>query len=382
MRALDALSRSATRGTSWKHGGNHSSIQSLRTIGLSVDVVDMRGIPMLKYLLAIPRIRRLAKRADVIHAHFGYCGWLGRLAPALMRARGPLVVSFMGDDLLVSPYNAAGDLEWFSKLMIPANKVLAKISRAGHRQKPADGRRDPTCTIDDNPQRCRPRHVCPFDRQAARRELELSKDRKLVLFPSDPDNPRKRIPVGRRSHRVAAAVGHPIGWSIVGVAPRSADYMNTYDLMLMTSLIEGSPNVVKEAMACNLPIIGVPVGDVPEMLDGVLGCTLCERDPAAIAARAAAWLNQPGAVNGRDVLIRRGLHLASVARRVIAVYERAAGCVPIHAEPNKKGHSRWQLRLRRILLVAELVKSFGSPATTTVVAEKRQEFRFSCICFP
>ena len=61
-------------------------IQSLRELGLSIDVVDMRGIPKLKYLQLLPRIRRLARQVDVVHAHFGYCGWLARLAPADSRA--------------------------------------------------------------------------------------------------------------------------------------------------------------------------------------------------------------------------------------------------------------------------------------------------------
>jgi len=68
-------------------------------------------------------------------------------------------------------------------------------------------------------------------------------------------------------------------------------YMNACDMMLMTSLIEGSPNVVKEAMACNRPIISVPVGDVAKMIDGVAGCSVCQRDPQEIGERLADGLS-------------------------------------------------------------------------------------------
>lgn len=305
-------------------------IQSLRELGLSIDVVDMQGIPKLKYLQVIPRFHRLARQVDVIHAHFGYCGWLGRLASALLRERPPIVVSFMGDDLLGTPYNAEGDLEWFSKLMVRTNKRLAsKVDQVIVKSQ------EMANVIAPAPSTVIPNGVdfsvfAPFNRQLARRELELPLDRKMVLFPGDPNNPRK-------GHRLASAavefashqLGEPIDLvPLWGVDPQQvAVYMNACNMMCMTSLIEGSPNVVKEAMACNLPIIGVHVGDVAEMLDGVAGCAVCQRDPREIGAKLADGLShqfsQEGPSDGRQTLLRRGLDLESVARRVVTIYEKA-----------------------------------------------------------
>ena len=234
----------------------------------------------------------------------------------------------MGDDLLGTPCNAAGDLQWFSQLMVRANKVLAgKVTRVIVKsQQMAD-------VIDPAPSTVIPNGVdldtfVPIDRTVARRESNLPLDRKLVLFPGNPGDPRKGHALAAAAIEAAARqIGQPIDLvPLWGVAPgQVAIYMNACDMMLMTSFIEGSPNVVKEAMACNVPMIGVPVGDVPEMLDGVAGCAVCERDPATIGERVAAWLLQPGAVNGRETLIRRGLDLDTVARRVVAVYEQAIG---------------------------------------------------------
>jgi glycosyltransferase involved in cell wall biosynthesis len=96
--------------------------------------------------------------------------------------------------------------------------------------------------------------------------------------------------------------------------------MNACDAMLLTSLIEGSPNVVKEAMACNLPVVAVPVGDVPELLAGVPGYIVCPRDAQQLGDALAHVLASPPQAAGRAALEQKGLDLASVARRVLAVY--------------------------------------------------------------
>lgn len=305
-------------------------IESLRQLGLSIDVVDMRGIPKLKYLQVIPKIRRLARHADVIHAHFGYCGWLGFLAPAFSRRRAPLVVSFMGDDLLGTPCNTKGDLEWFSRLMVRANKVLAtKVDQVIVKsQEMAEVIAPAASTV--IPNGIDVTTFRPMDRAAARRQLNLPSERNLVLFPGNPDNPRKGHQLAVAAVAVASReLNQPIDlvplWSIE--PDQVAVYMNACDAMVMTSMIEGSPNVVKEAMACNVPIVGVLVGDVQQLLDGVPGCELCTRDPEIIGramVRALAALE----FGGREAIIGRGLDLQTVARRIVHVYERALDTSP------------------------------------------------------
>jgi glycosyltransferase involved in cell wall biosynthesis len=76
--------------------------------------------------------------------------------------------------------------------------------------------------------------------------------------------------------------------------------------------------VVKEAMACNLPVVSVPVGDVPEVIGGVPGCLLTAPDPADIAAKLIAVLREPRRTDGR-VRIDHLRH-DRVAERVLGVY--------------------------------------------------------------
>jgi glycosyltransferase involved in cell wall biosynthesis len=300
-------------------------IESLRALGHSIDVVDMQGIPKLKYLQVIPRLRRLAKQADVIHAHFGYCGWLARLAPLWSGATAPLVISFMGDDLLGTPYNADGDLEWFSKVMVRANKRLAAAVPQVIVKSQEMARVLAPTAVSVIPNGVDTEVFRPLDRADARRQLNLPSEGPIVLFPGDPDNPRKGHALATAAVQAASGLlNEPIEllplWGVDHT--QVVLYMNACNVMLMTSLIEGSPNVVKEAMACNIPVIGVPVGDVHQLLDGVQGCQRCPRDADAIGAAIVRAL-ATRQVSARDAIVNRGLELTSIARRITGVYENA-----------------------------------------------------------
>lgn len=52
--------------------------------------------------------------------------------------------------------------------------------------------------------------------------------------------------------------------------------MNAVDAILMTSKTEGSPQVIKEAMACNYPIVATDVSDIKYMLGGMSGHYILE----------------------------------------------------------------------------------------------------------
>ncbi|MEL7210037.1 MAG: glycosyltransferase, partial [Actinomycetota bacterium] len=165
----------------------------------------------------------------------------------------------------------------------------------------------------------------PADRGAARRRLGWPDDRYHVLFPGNPRNARKNHPLARQAVEVAQRlVDRPIDLQTLWEVP-AADvplYMNGCDAMLMASYLEGSPNVVKEAMACDLPVIAVPVGDVVRLLDGVPGYTVCGRDANSMGAALARTLGDGTRPQGREAIERLGLDLASVAHRLTDIYRQ------------------------------------------------------------
>jgi glycosyltransferase involved in cell wall biosynthesis len=98
--------------------------------------------------------------------------------------------------------------------------------------------------------------------------------------------------------------------------------MNAADALLLTSKHEGSPNTVKEALACNLPIVTTDVGDVRERLARVRGCAIVpSEDPAALARHLTEVLRQNQRTNGWDVV--QELSEAHLVQRQIKVYQSA-----------------------------------------------------------
>ncbi len=98
-------------------------------------------------------------------------------------------------------------------------------------------------------------------------------------------------------------------------------YMNACDILLLTSLHEGSPNVVKEALACNLPIISTDVGDVRMRIGGVEGCVVTRDSPDDIAAALQMVLSRNKRVDGRRTVA--ALHEQLLTEKIVQVYRKA-----------------------------------------------------------
>jgi glycosyltransferase involved in cell wall biosynthesis len=95
------------------------------------------------------------------------------------------------------------------------------------------------------------------------------------------------------------------------------------DAFLLTSFMEGSPQVIKEAMACGCPIVSVDVGDVRERMAGVEGCYVANtRKPEELAGLLRKALSFEGRTKGRDKTIADGIDNQQVAKQLIEIYER------------------------------------------------------------
>jgi glycosyltransferase involved in cell wall biosynthesis len=294
-------------------------ISSLRARGIEVDVFEITGIRFLKYLQALPRLASRSRSFDLVHGHYGFCGWLARAQ------RGcPVVVSFMGDDLL-GTRAADGRITRPSRLFVELNRRFARlvdavIVKSGQMAE----------VIAPLPAFVIPNGVDleafrPIEAAEARAELGWQEGRRYILFPGDPDDPNKGFELARAA--VEQATDGTAGelelvplWRVD--ADRVSLLMNACSALLMTSQSEGSPNVVKEAMACNLPVVSVPVGDVPELIAGVDPSVVCARDPRELAEAIVTVSTGGGRSNGREALRRKGLDLESVAREIESIYRQ------------------------------------------------------------
>jgi glycosyltransferase involved in cell wall biosynthesis len=96
-------------------------------------------------------------------------------------------------------------------------------------------------------------------------------------------------------------------------------YFSAADALVLISDGEGSPMVVKEAMACNLPVVATPVGDIPELIGGTDGCFLCGWDPAEIADKLCLAIGS-GRTRGRERMGEMGLE--KIASRIVSLYQQ------------------------------------------------------------
>ncbi len=293
-------------------------IKSLRKLGIVMEVLEVRGDAGFKYLKLWPKFHALASDVDLIHAHFGYCGWLARL-----QAKKPLVISFMGSDLL-GALRRDGSIKPLSKVVARMNRlfartvdsVIVKSQEMADMVKPVHAHVVPNgVDVDD---------FRPMDPLKAKAALGWDVGKRYILFPGNPRNPRKAFPLAEATTAIAS---EQLGEALELVVLDRVDakqvplYMNACEAMIMASYIEGSPNVVKEALACNLPTVSVPVGDVAELLADVDGCKVCPRDADALGTQLAEFLRSGQRCAGRAALKRKKLDLESVSLRIKTIYE-------------------------------------------------------------
>jgi glycosyltransferase involved in cell wall biosynthesis len=292
-------------------------IQSLRDIGIDIEVVELRGRQKWKYFPALANVYRKLGTVDLVHAHFGYCAWLARL-----QFTKPVVVSFMGDDLL-GTVGETGTVKPLSKVVVQINRFIARtadaviVKSAGMAQ-----------VIQNIPANIVPNGVDidifhPIPRQEAKQRLNWDLDKHYILLPGNPNDPNKGYALASASTKYAQTLTHE-SLELVALHKVSPDdvplYMNACSVMIMASFSEGSPNVVKEAMACNTPIISVDVGDTVQTLAGVAGCTIAPRDPEIIGEMIVNTIRHTPTSGGRDAIISRKLDLVNVAERIVEIY--------------------------------------------------------------
>lgn len=276
-------------------------IESLTALGLRCDVIFVEGYrgrsDYLRAMLHMLRLNWSSKRPRLVHGHGGETALVVRCY-----VRSPVMVSYCGDDLLGTP-RADGSLTYSSRvrrfiLRHQARLLDASIVKSdGMRSSLPTGARTSNFVLPNGVDRSRFR---PRPREQARAELGWPCDERIVLFAADPELPRKRHWLAALACREAEDRIGPIRLQVAnGVAPDDMPrLMAAADCLLLTSSIEGSPNVVKEAVSCGLPVVAVDVGDVRQILKGVEPSWVCLPRPIALGDALVQCLSECRRSNG------------------------------------------------------------------------------------
>lgn len=293
---------------------------AVRALGHDVEFVELGadGGP-LRYLLAQLRVARAIRAVapHVIHVHFGYSGL------AVPPTGVPIVTTFNGDDLNGTP-GPAGELTWKSRLGVVVSQYVAWRSRrcitvsATLRERLwTAAMRAKTVVVRDAVD---PALFRPLPRAAARERLGIPQDAVLIIFPHTASQPGKRVWLAEAAiAELRRSVPAAQLWVVNG---KPADEMPWYygaaDAMIVTSLCEGGPSSVKEALACGLPVVSVPVGDTALFAE-VPEAVLAAVDRAdALAARLCEVLQRTPMQ--RRSLLPAGLTLDATTRVLVALY--------------------------------------------------------------
>ena len=242
------------------------------------------------YIMAIPRLRNATKggQYDLVHAHYSLSAFTATLAGCR-----PLIVSLMGSDIFMSG---------IARVMIRGlhrRRWSATVVKTRQMAEVLKIKSAPVIPNGVDLDRFRP---IPMDE--ARKQIGYPPDKKIVILISMPNRPVKNVELATEAVRELRDPN--VEFRVVGCVPNEEIpyYLNAADVMILTSKWEGSANVIKEAMACNCPVVSTDVGDVRWVTGDVKGCyiTLWAVENIRDAIRMA--LQFSGRTTGRQRIIR------------------------------------------------------------------------------
>ncbi len=277
-------------------------VAALQKAGVEVEMFGVKGKGIKGYIGKLPELKHAISQChpDLIHAHYGLCGLLANL-----QRRVPVVTTYHGSDINVKknrPLSRMSILLSKHNIFV-SDKTMSLVRPHGkHSLIP--------CGVDLTNVQQAPKHE-------ARESMDLPQDKKYVLFASAFDNAIKNYPLAREAMSLVpdAELLELKGYTRDEVSL----LMCAVDCILMTSYSEGSPQVIKEAMACGCPIVSVDVGDVRSVTEDIDGCCICERNPIAISEALEKALEH-NRTNGRQRLIELGLTNDIIAEKLISIY--------------------------------------------------------------
>lgn len=308
-------------------------VESLRKLNINVEYFLIKRKGPFGYLKAYPVLLKEIKQTqpDIIHAHYGFSGLL-----AVLQRKIPVITTFHGSDINYSRSR------YISKMAIRGSAFSLFVStelaqKANARKKYAVI----PCGIDLQ-------IFYPLPKEEARLQTGLNPDQTIILFSSSSGNAVKNHPLAlaaihllNSSHNrfLSEVESRPVAPSqsrqgiksphpftlleLKGYLPHEVNLLlNACDVALLTSKTEGSPNFIKEAMACNRPIVSTDAGDVRSLMEGLPGCFIADNNLEDVADKIWQALQFDHSMGALQRIIDRGMEIQETARKIIGMYEQ------------------------------------------------------------
>lgn len=278
---------------------------SLEQIGVEVDFYIVKGKGIWGYLKQIKPLYKTIRRGKYsnIHAHYSYCGYIAGICSK------KVIVSLLGSDIQINCLQKLV-LKFFyhfrwEKLIIKTEKMKESLGLKRALVIPNG--------IDI-------KKFVPIERNEAKEKVGFSKDKIQLLFLAAPNRHEKNYSL---AYEAVKLLNNPILELIVvesALHSMIPYYINAARVVVLSSKWEGSPNVVKEAMSCNISVVSTRVGDVEWLFGNLNGYYIAESEPNDFARMLDQALNNTSSIHGRERIIELELDSISVARKIEKIY--------------------------------------------------------------
>lgn len=307
MKVLFVSSGNATSGISpiIKNQG-----ESLKQAGIELEYFPIKGKGLKGYLKNIIKLKKFLKNEDfdIIHAHYSLTSFVATLAGAK-----PLIVSLMGSDVKEKKWVLL--LIYFFKRFFWKKTIVKSEEMAS--------------IIGQNNVHVIPNGVNlewfkPIAKEEAKSKVNLDINKKYILFAANPDRPEKNFSLAFNAYNRINAKNIELIYLKNLSHDQIPYYINSSEIVILSSLWEGSPNVIKEAIACNTPIVSTDVGDVKWIIGNTEGCFISSFEPEAMKdeiEKAFEFARVKEKTKGRERIIELGLDSDTIAQKIINTYQ-------------------------------------------------------------
>ena len=271
---------------------------------IEYDTFFIKGGGILGYLKNLSGLNSKIKSylPDIVHAHFGLSGLL-----ACFQRKTPVIITFHGSD------GHLPQVRFLSKIAARLSQYNIYVSQVVNKLI-FENRRDAVIPCGINLEA-----FYPIEMKISRENLRMDSEKKYIIFGSSFSN---EVKYARLAFSAIEKSGE--NCELIELENRSREevnlLLNACNLLLLTSFSEGSPQIIKEAMACNCPVVATDVGDIREVIKGTDGCYITSFDPEDVAEKIKLALQFKGRTNGRKKIQHFDNDL--IAEKVYNVYEQ------------------------------------------------------------
>ena len=273
-----------------------------------INAKERGSLEYLKSILKIFSILKKDKAIDTVHVHYG----LSALFLLFFKPKAKVFITFHGADILKKQGHY---------IQVLLSKYIAKKA-------------DKVFILNQEMETIMKKLNVPYDILPCGVNTDFftayeapkpeSRSNRLILFSGDPNRVEKNYPLFKEVIDILKSKNNlVISFACIQDLTRFQvrDLLNQADCLLMTSISEGSPQVIKEALSCNLSVVSVPVGDVAIVVKDISNCFIASGyDPNELAelTNKAIMNNNPFI---RETFLKKGVYENnSVCKRIFENY--------------------------------------------------------------